>query len=70
MPVQQAHARKEGHCGGQWTTEGLWTAREDTTIRRALVTEGRVPMGTWQDVALVLDRTVGAVKARATKYSF
>ena len=57
--------RKAGHRGGQWTNEGLWTPREDATIRRALVPDGPVPSGTWADVGLILGRTPGAVRTRA-----
>ena len=57
--------RKVGHHG-QWTREGLWTPKEDATIRRALDShERQVPWGTWNDVALILGRTPGAVRTRA-----
>lgn len=60
--------RQQGHNGGQWTEEGLWTAAEDRQIARIVEEHpGRVPMGTWPDVARVLGRTVGAVRLRAWK---
>ena len=57
--------RKAGHPGGQWTTVGLWTPKEDGTVLRALPDYGPVPSGTWVDVALILGRTPGAVRLRA-----
>ena len=60
--------RQRGHKGGQWTSVGLWTPAEDRLIARIVEEHpGRVPMGTWPDVARVLGRTVGAVQLRAWK---
>ena len=60
--------RQRGHTGGQWTEEGLWTEAEDRVISRIVEEHpGRVPMGTWPDVARILGRTVGAVRLRGWK---
>ena len=57
---------RRGHRG-RWTDEGRWSPKEDATIRRAFVAGGKVPPGTWPDVALILGRTAEAVRQRAYK---
>ena len=53
--------KRAGHQGGQWTTEGLWTAEEDEVIREA-ATHDRPG---WASVAADLGRTPGACVTRA-----
>ena len=51
---------------GLWTQAGLWTEAEDDAIRDHMGKPGeRVPLGTWPEVALHLDRTARAVRTRA-----
>ena len=57
--------RRQG-IKGLWTRIGLWTSTEDDVIRNHMAAPGdRVPLGTWPEVALHLDRTARAVRTRA-----
>ena len=57
--------RRQG-IKGLWTRIGLWTSTEDDVIRNHMAAPGeRVPLGTWHEVALHLDRTARAVRTRA-----